>query len=98
MSSDAISFGLQNSLKNSSIVAESVAQETTVGPSDNDLIHAIQNKTKDSEKTEIAFRQLFDRYYVAVRSVVRKILRNPEDVADVIQEAFMDVYQGARSF
>ncbi len=98
MSSDALPFPLENSLKNSSLVAEPVPQKTTPGPSDNDLIGAIQNKAKDSEKSEIAFGQLFDRYYVAVRSVARKILRNPEDVADVIQEAFIDVYLGAGSF
>jgi RNA polymerase sigma-70 factor (ECF subfamily) len=92
MSSDSISFGLRTSLNNSSLVTKSVPQKTTIGPSDNDLIVFVQ---KGSEE---AFGQLFDRYYVAVRSVARKILRNPEDVADVIQEAFMDVYQGARSF
>src|SRR5713226_1678657 len=98
MSSDAFPIRLENSLKNSSFVAESVPQKTTACPSDDDLIDAIQNKAKDSEKSETAFGQLFDRYYVAVRSVARKILRNPEDVADVIQEAFMDVYLGAGSF
>src|SRR5260370_39896217 len=98
MSSEALPIRLENSLQNSSFVAESVPQKTTPSPSDNDLIDAIKNKAKDSEKSEIAFGQLFYRYYVAVRSVARKILRNPEDVADVIQEAFMDVYQGARSF
>jgi len=98
MSSDALPIGLPASLKNSSLVAESGPQKTTAGPSDSDLIDAIKNKMTDSGKAEIAFGQLFDRFYVAVRSVARKILRNPEDVADVIQEAFMDVYQGARSF
>src|SRR6267378_3844505 len=98
MSSDSLPFTLPASLKNSSLVAESVPQKTASFPFDNDLIDLVQNKEKDPEKAEIAFGQLFDRYYVAVRSVARKILRNPEDVADVIQEAFMDVYQGARSF
>src|SRR5713101_8559160 len=91
-SADSLSFRLQASLKNSSLVAESARQETTAGPSDNDLIVLVQ------EGSEEAFGQLFDRYYVAVRSVARKILRNSEDVADVVQEAFLDVYQGARSF
>jgi RNA polymerase sigma-70 factor (ECF subfamily) len=98
MSSDALPIGLPASLKKSSLVSESVPQKTTTGPSDNDLIEVLKNKTKDLENADIAFGQLFDRYYVAVRSVARKILRNPEDVADVIQEAFMDVYLGARSF
>jgi len=98
MSSDAFPLPLENSLKNPSLAGDSVPQKTTSYPSDNNLIDAIQNKAKDSEKAEVAFGQLFDRYYVAVRSVARKILRNPEDVADVIQEAFMDVYMGARSY
>ena len=91
-SADSLSFRLQASLKNSSLVAESAPQKTTAGPSDNDLIVLVQEGSED------AFGQLFDRYYVAVRSVARKILRNQEDVADVIQEAFMDVYLGARSY
>src|SRR6266403_2741404 len=98
MSSEALPISLENSLKNSSRAAESAPQKIASCPSDNDLIDAIKNKAKDSETAEIAFGQLFDRYYIAVRSVARKILRNPEDVADVIQEAFMDVYLGAKSF
>src|SRR5882762_11718557 len=98
MSSEALPISLGNSLKNSSRAAESAPQKTASCPSDNDLIDAIKNKAKDSETAEIAFGQLFDRYYIAVRSVARKILRNPEDVADVIQEAFMDVYLGAKSY
>ncbi len=45
-----------------------------------------------------AFGQVFDHYYIAVRSIARKMLRDPEDVADVVQESFLDVYQNARSF
>src|SRR5260370_33649294 len=91
-SADSLSFRLQAPLKNSSLVAESAPQKATAGPSDNDLIVLVQEGSED------AFGQLFDRYYVAVRSVARKILRNQEDVADVIQEAFMDVYLGARTY
>src|SRR5260370_14279362 len=98
MSSDALQFSLEKSLKSSSLVAESVPQKTTCCHSDSDLIAAIRNKATDSDKSELAFGQLFDRYYVAVRSVARKILRNQEEVADVIQEAFMDVYLGAKSY
>ncbi len=92
MSSDSLRFRLHASLKNSSLLAESVPQKPTVGPTDNVLIALVQRGSEE------AFGQLFDRYYVPVRSVARKILRNPEDVADVIQEAFMDVYQGAGSY
>ena len=45
-----------------------------------------------------AMTHLFDRYFVIVRSIARKLLRNPEDVADAVQEAFLDVHQNAKSF
>ena len=32
-----------------------------------------------------AMTELFDRYYVTVRSIARRVLRNSEDVADVVQ-------------
>jgi RNA polymerase sigma-70 factor (ECF subfamily) len=45
-----------------------------------------------------AMTHLFDRYYVAVRTIARRVLRNPEDVADAVQESFLDLHQNARSF
>lgn len=60
--------------------------------SDEQLIHCLKAGTDE------AMTHLFDRYYSIVRSIARKLLRNPEDVADVVQEAFLDVYQNARSF
>ena len=45
-----------------------------------------------------AMTHLFDRYYVIVRSIARKLLRNAEDVADVVQESFLDLHQNAKSF
>src|SRR5260370_37880656 len=92
MSSDWLPFSLPASLKNSPLIAGAAPQKTTAGPSDNDLIVLVRTGSEED------FGQLFDRYYVAVRSVARKILRNSEDVADVVQEACLDVYQGARSF
>src|SRR6266404_8148394 len=92
MSPRNLSFGLRASLTNSSALSQSLPEQEEIILTDDDLIARVQNGEKE------AFGQLFDRYYVAVRSVARKILRNPEDVADVIQEAFMDVYQGARSY
>lgn len=59
---------------------------------DEQLIHCLRTGRND------AMTCLFDRYYVIVRSIARKLLRNPEDVADAVQEAFLDVYQNARSF
>lgn len=59
---------------------------------DEQLIHCLKAGRNE------AMTHLFDRYYVIVRSIARKLLRNPEDVADVVQEAFLDLYQNARSF
>jgi RNA polymerase sigma-70 factor, ECF subfamily len=98
MSSDSFPISLGASLEKSSPVTESSAGKKTSDPSDNELMALVKKHSEEPEKSADAFGQLFDRYYVAVRSVARKILRNPEDVADVIQEAFMDVYLGARSY
>ena len=59
---------------------------------DEELIQCLRAGTSE------AMTQLFNRYYVIVRSIARKLLRNQEDVADVVQEAFLDVYQNAKSF
>ncbi len=45
-----------------------------------------------------AMTHLFDRYYITVRSVARRVLRNSEDIADVVQESFLDLHQNARTF
>src|SRR5207245_11059516 len=45
-----------------------------------------------------AMAHVFDRYYAIVRSIARKTLRNSEDVADAVQESFLDVYRNARGF
>src|SRR5258708_2317932 len=50
------------------------------------------------EGDQEAFGQVLDRYYIAARSIAPKMLRDPEDVADVVQESFLDVYQNAGSF
>jgi RNA polymerase sigma-70 factor, ECF subfamily len=75
-------------------LAEERTQALTekVSPTDNDLIKSIQ---RGDHK---AFEQLFDRYGAVVRAVVRRIVRNSEDVEDVVQEAFLDVYQKSGTF
>jgi RNA polymerase sigma-70 factor (ECF subfamily) len=46
-----------------------------------------------------ALSELFDRYYIAVRSIARKFLRNDiEYVPDIIQETFIDVFQSANTY
>jgi RNA polymerase sigma-70 factor, ECF subfamily len=92
MSSQSLSFTL-------SVGANSAVDCSSLSPenppcilSDNDLMTLVQ------KGDQVAFGQVFDRYYVPVRYIARKILRNEEDAADVVQETFFDVYQNARSF
>ena len=92
MSSHSISLTLRQALKRAPEVCESSLEKPALVPPDEELILLIQ---KGDHK---AFGQVFDRYYVAVRSIARRILRNPEDVADVVQESFLDLYQNARTF
>ena len=61
-------------------------------PSDNALISAVQ------KCEHAAFGQLFDRDNGIVRAVVRRIVRDPADVEDVVQDAFLTVYQKSRTF
>ncbi len=92
MSSDSISLLLRHALKSRPEVCEGSSDNGDVARADNELMARV-NKGDDE-----AFGQLFERYYVAVRSIARKVLRDPEDVADVIQESFLDVYQNAHRF
>jgi len=73
-------------------IRASASDEDLSRLTDEQLIHCLRAGRNE------AMTYLFDRYYVVVRSIARKLLRNPEDVADVVQEAFLDVYQNARSF
>jgi RNA polymerase sigma-70 factor, ECF subfamily len=45
-----------------------------------------------------AFEQLFDRYHGVVRAIAKSIIKSTEDAEDVVQEAFLDVYQNCRAY
>lgn len=92
MSSHSLPVSLRHFLRNSAGVADSAAEKATPIPSDDNLMTLVKHGDHD------AFGQLFARYYIAARSIARKILRNPEDVADVVQETFLDVYQHSATF
>jgi RNA polymerase sigma-70 factor (ECF subfamily) len=51
-----------------------------------------------SEGDVDAFKNLFDRYYMRLRSVAYGILSNEEDAADVCQEAFFKAYRNLATF
>jgi RNA polymerase sigma-70 factor, ECF subfamily len=90
MSSHSVSLPQRHVLQRE--VCESPPEKAARVPPDEELMERVQ------EGDHEAFGQIFDRHYPAVRSIARKMLRNSEDVADVIQESFLDVFQNARSF
>lgn len=47
---------------------------------------------------ERAFGELVGRYETKVYSLAMKMLRNPEDAEDVLQETFLRAYRGLKSF
>ncbi|HEY6128164.1 MAG TPA: sigma-70 family RNA polymerase sigma factor [Candidatus Acidoferrum sp.] len=91
MSSQSLSLTLRDSWKKLSRV-KTAGEEPALVPSNETLIALVQ--TGDHK----AFEELFDRFYVTVRGIARGVLRSSDEVADVVQEAFLDIFQNARSF
>jgi len=60
--------------------------------SDEELVKKAQ---ADDER---AFGELIGRYESKVYSLALKMLRNPEDAEDVLQETFLRAYRGIKSF
>src|SRR5260370_31447569 len=94
VSSHSISLMLRHVLKSTpeASVCEASPEKVALVPLDEELMELVRKGNHE------AFGQIFDRYYIAVRSIARKMLRDPEDVADAVQESFLDVYENARSF
>lgn len=61
-------------------------------PSDEELV---QKSQRDDER---AFGELVTRYETKVYSLALKMLRNPEDAEDVLQDTFLRAYRGIKSF
>jgi RNA polymerase sigma-70 factor, ECF subfamily len=59
---------------------------------DEQLVH------KSQEDDERAFGELVGRYESKVYSLALKMLRNPEDAEDVLQDTFLRAYRGIKSF
>src|SRR5689334_12045165 len=45
-----------------------------------------------------AFERLLSRYHTSVYNVVYRIVGNPQDAADTVQEVFLKVYRGLDKF
>ena len=54
--------------------------------------------TRSQQDDERAFGELVPRYESKVYSLAMKMLRNPEDAEDVLQETFLRAYRGIKSF
>ena len=53
---------------------------------------------KAQDDDERAFGELVHRYEAKVYSLALKMLRNPEDAEDVLQDTFLRAYRGIKSF
>lgn len=51
-----------------------------------------------NRKDKNAWRDFYDRYYAALCSYVAKIVSVPEAVEDLVQEVFISVWEGKRTF
>jgi RNA polymerase sigma-70 factor (ECF subfamily) len=61
-------------------------------PTDEELVR------KSKEDDERAFGELISRYESKVYSLALKMVRNPEDAEDVLQDTFLRAYRGIKSF
>ncbi len=68
-----------------------MAQELKAVP-DESLVSRAQS---DDDR---AFGELIERYETKVYSLALKMLRNPEDAEDVLQDTFLRAYRGIKSF
>ncbi|MGE5176497.1 MAG: RNA polymerase sigma factor [Hyphomicrobiales bacterium] len=55
----------------------------------------VQRAQRDDER---AFGELVTRYETKVYSLALKMLRNPEDAEDVLQDTFLRAYRGIKAF
>ncbi|HEX7078784.1 MAG TPA: sigma-70 family RNA polymerase sigma factor [Candidatus Eisenbacteria bacterium] len=55
----------------------------------------VQRAQRDDDRS---FGELVTRYETKVYSLALKMLRNPEDAEDVLQETFLRAYRGIKSF
>jgi RNA polymerase sigma-70 factor, ECF subfamily len=58
-------------------------------------VELVRRAQQDDER---AFGELVTRYESKVYSLAMKMLRNPEDAEDVLQETFLRAYRGIKSF
>lgn len=62
-----------------------------VGPSEVDMVRALVDEARDGDSH--AFRELVERYQRAVYGLAYRMMGDHEDADDMVQEAFVRVYQ-----
>src|SRR6185369_8753872 len=50
------------------------------------------------EDKELAFGSIVDEFSVQLRGIARKIVKNPSDVEEVVQETFLRVWRGIDTY
>jgi RNA polymerase sigma-70 factor, ECF subfamily len=92
MTSRPISLPIRESFVSKAETIQSTTAALDPIVSDEQLLRLVAEQCGD------AFTQLFDRHYALVRAIARRVLQNPADAADAIQETFMDMLQNAETF
>jgi RNA polymerase sigma-70 factor (ECF subfamily) len=67
-------------------------EESVATATDEELVR------KSKEDDERAFGELISRYESKVYSLALRMVRNPEDAEDVLQDTFLRAYRGIKSF
>ena len=67
-------------------------EESVATATDEELVR------KSKEDDERAFGELVSRYESKVYSLALRMVRNPEDAEDVLQDTFLRAYRGIKSF
>lgn len=70
----------------------SLTARTVQAPDDTDLVRAAQRGDRR------AFAQLVEKYEARVYNLARKMMRDPQDAEDVLQETFISVFRHLNDF
>jgi len=70
------------------------------GPGDDLLLERVRNRNSADEKhlAEVAMTEIFDRYSSMVYSVAMRVLKDPGQAEDVMQEIFFQLWNNPKAF
>jgi RNA polymerase sigma-70 factor (ECF subfamily) len=70
----------------------SPSKKAAFNPNDNELIRQV------AEGDENAFRELYSRYHLPVFNYILKLIHQPSNAEEILQDVFVGVWQGAGKF